>query len=192
MNRFSATGTTHRQHGSVLAVVLLVLGILLNTGAHSEQESGFEVTAPKQRLAAPAFRLPDLAAGRVSLEDFRGKVVLAHFWATFCVPCLHEMPGLETLWQEYRERGLVIVGIAADRGSVEVVRDFSRKTGITFPLLHDADGLVRNRYEVMALPMSYIIGRDGKISGRAIGSQDWNSAAGRRVIEAMLQSDSAL
>ena len=192
MNRFSATGTTYRQHGNVLAVVLLILGILLNTGAHGEQENGFEITAPKQRLAAPAFRLPDLAAGRVSLEDFRGKVVLAHFWATFCVPCLHEMPGLESLWQEYRERGLVIVGIAADRGSVEVVRDFSRKTGITFPLLHDADGLVRNRYEVVALPMSYIVGRDGRISGRMIGSRDWASPEGHRIIGGLLESGASL
>jgi cytochrome c biogenesis protein CcmG/thiol:disulfide interchange protein DsbE len=188
MNRFSATG---RRRCRVPVVTLLVFGMLLGTGVRGGQESGFEITAPKQRLMAPGFRLPDLAAGRVSLEDFHGKVVLVHFWATFCVPCLHEMPGLENLWQEYREHGLVIVGIAADRGSVEVVRDFSGQAGITFPVLHDADGLVRNRYEVIALPMSYVIGRDGKISGRALGSQDWNSPAGRRVIEALLQSDSA-
>ena len=191
MNRFSATVSHCRKPGNALAVVLLVSCMLLNAGAHGGQESGFEITAPKQRLAAPGFRLPDLAARRVSLEDFHGKVVLAHFWATFCVPCRHEMPGLETLWQEYREQGLVILGIAADRGSVEVVRDFSEQSGITFPVLHDAEGLVRNRYEVIALPMSYVIGRDGKISGRAIGSQDWNSPAGRRVIEALLQSDTA-
>jgi peroxiredoxin len=192
MNRLSGTATRCRQPGNALAVVLLIFCTLLNAGAHGGQERAFEITAPKQRLTAPAFRLPDLAAARVSLEDFHGKVVLAHFWATFCVPCRHEVPGLEALWQEYRERGLVIVGIAADRGSVEVVRDFSEQAGITFPVLQDADGQVRNRYEVTALPMSYVIGRDGRISGRAIGSQDWNSPAARRAIEALLGSDSAL
>ncbi len=192
MNALSAMPLGHGRPGKRLAVVLFMLGMSLTTLAQGESAGSFEITSPKQRLMAPAFQLPDLSAARVSLEDFRGKVVLAHFWATFCVPCLHEIPGLEALWQEYHEQGLVILGIAADRGSVEVVRDFSEKTGVTFPVLHDADGLVRNRYEVVALPMSYVIGRDGRISGRVIGSRDWNSPEGRRVIEAMLQTDSAL
>jgi len=192
MNRFPVTVATGRLHGSALAVVAFVGCLLLNAGAHGEQGGGFEITAPKQRLTAPGFRLPDLAGGPVSLEDFHGKAVLVHFWATFCVPCRHEMPDLETLWQEYRERGLVILGIAADRGSVDLVRDFSEQAGITFPVLRDADGLVRNRYEVMVLPVSYLIGRDGRISGRAIGSQAWNSPQGRRAIEAMLEPDSTL
>jgi peroxiredoxin len=192
MKRFINIRLFHRQAGNGLPVVLLVLGMLINTGAHGGQQGDFEITSPKQRLMAPVFELPDLAASPVSLQDFRGKVVVAHFWATFCVPCLHEMPELESLWQQYRDQGLVIVGIAADRGDVAVVREFSEKNGLTFPVLHDADGLVRNRYEVMALPMSYVIGRDGKISGRAIGGQAWNSPGGRRVIEDLLQSDSLL
>ena len=192
MKRFFDTRPFHRQAGNGLPVVLLVLGMLINTGTHGGQQGDFEITPPKQRLMAPVFELPNLAASPVSLEDFRGKVVVAHFWATFCVPCLHEMPELESLWQQYRDQGLVIVAIAADRGDVAVVREFSEKNGLTFPVLHDADGLVRNRYEVMALPMSYVIGRDGKISGRAIGGQAWNSPDGRRVIEDLLQSDSLL
>ena len=192
MKRFFDTHLFHRQAGSGLPVVLLVLGMLINTGAHGGQQGDFEITSPKERLMAPVFELPNLAASPVSLEDFRGKVVVAHFWATFCVPCLHEMPELESLWQQYRDQGLVIVAIAADRGDVAVVREFSEKNGLTFPVLHDADGLVRNRYEVMALPMCYVIGRDGKISGRAIGGQAWNSPDGRRVIEDLLQSDSLL
>jgi peroxiredoxin len=192
MNALSVVALERGRPGKRLAVVLFILGMSLAALARGESAGNFEITPPKQRLPAPAFQLPNLSAARVSLEDFRGKLVLAHFWATFCVPCLHEIPGLEALWKEYREQGLVILGIAADRGSVEVVRDFSEKTGVTFPVLHDADGLVRNRYEVVALPMSYVIGRDGRISGRVIGSRDWNSPEGRRVIEAMLQSDTPL
>lgn len=192
MKRYFGTRLFHRPAGNALPAVLLMLGMLLNAAAQGGQQGDFEITSPKQRLMAPVFELPDMAASPVSLQDFRGKVVVAHFWATFCVPCLHEMPELESLWQEYRDQGLVIVGIAADRGDVAVVREFSEKNGLTFPVLHDADGLVRNRYEVMALPMSYVIGRDGKISGRAVGGQAWNSPDGRRVIEDLLQSDSML
>jgi peroxiredoxin len=192
MNALSALSLERKRPGKRLIVVLFMLGMSLTAQVLGESAGSFEITPPKQRLMAPAFQLPDLSAARVSLEGFRGKVVLAHFWATFCVPCLHEIPDLEALWQEYHEQGLVILGIAADRGSVEVVRDFSEQAGVTFPVLHDADGRVRNRYEVVALPMSYLIGRDGRISGRVIGSRDWNSPEGRQVIESMLQQDSAL
>lgn len=182
----------YRQPVNCLAVAVLVLGALLASAVRSEPAGTFDITLPKQRLLAPAFQLPDLAASRVSLEDFRGKVVLVHFWATFCVPCLHEMPVLESLWQQYRDQGLVILGIAADRGSVAVVRDFTAKNGLTFPVLHDADGTVRNRYEVVALPMSYIVGRDGRISGRMIGSRDWASPEGHRIIGGLLESGASL
>jgi cytochrome c biogenesis protein CcmG/thiol:disulfide interchange protein DsbE len=182
----------YRQPGICLAVAVLVLGALLASAVRSEPAGTFDITLPKQRLLAPAFQLPDLAASRVSLEDFRGKVVLVHFWATFCVPCLHEMPVLESLWQQYRDQGLVILGIAADRGSVVVVRDFTAKNGLTFPVLHDADGTVRNRYEVVALPMSYIVGRDGRIFGRMIGTRDWASPEGHRIIGDLLESGASL
>ncbi len=170
-----------------LAIVMLA-GLSLLARVEAEPADSFDITAPGQRLAAPLFTLPDLAANRVSLEDFRGKVVLVHFWATFCIPCLHELPGLEGLWRDFREQGLVILAVAADRGSAAVVRDFSDRHGLSFPVLHDAEGQVRNRYEVAALPTSYIIGRDGKISGRAIGSREWNSVAGRRFVERLLDT----
>lgn len=176
----------------LLAVLFLLAGMSLTAAVSAEPSGGFDITFPKQRLAAPAFRLPDMADRQVSLDDFDGKVVLLHFWATFCVPCLHEMPELESLWQDYREQGLVIVGVAADRGSVKVVREFTDKNDLTFPVLHDPDGMVRNRYEVTALPMSYLIGRDGKIAGRALGTRDWSSPQGRRLIGDLLAAHNSL
>ena len=154
--------------------------------------TGFDIALPKQRLPAPLIAATDLADSKVSLDEFRGKVVLVHFWATFCVPCLHEMPALEALWQAYRDQGLVILGIAADRGSERVVRDYVRDSGITFPVVQDTDGAVRNRYEVVALPMSYLVGRDGRISARAVGARDWRSAQGHRLIESLLDSNAGM
>jgi peroxiredoxin len=169
--------------------LLVGLLVLMSTGVGAEDAGPFDITYPKQRLEAPAIRLPDLNGNAVSLEVFRGKVVLVHFWATFCVPCLEEMPVLESLWQEYGGQGLVIMGIAGDRGKTEVVREFAEKTGVSFPVLHDQDGRIRNQYEVVALPTTYLVGRDGKISGRAIGTRSWNEPGGRAVIEALLHAN---
>lgn len=170
----------------ILACLVTAPGAWLAVAAAAETTAEFDVSYPRQRLPAPVFRLPDLAASEVSLEQYRGKVVLVHFWATFCVPCVKEMPDLEALWQRYLGQDLVVLAIAADRGSHEPVLEFVDNSGVTFPVLLDPDGVVRNQYEVVALPTSYLIGRDGKISGRVIGSRVWNGVEGRKIIEAQL------
>ena len=174
--------------GNIQRWLLAGLLALMSASVAAEEVGSFDITYPKQRLEAPAFQLPDLNGNTVSLEGYRGKVVLVHFWATFCVPCLEEMPVLESLWQEYGREGLVILGIAGDRGKTEVVREFAEKTGVSFPVLHDQDGRIRNQYEVVALPTTYLVGRDGKISGRAIGTRSWDEPGGRAVIEKLLHT----
>lgn len=175
-----------RKRCAALACLVVALGAFLPAVAVAEASTVFDVSYPQQRLPAPGFQLPDLAAVDVSLEHYRTRVVLVHFWATFCAPCVKEMPDLEALWQHYREQDLVVLAIAADRGSNGAVHEFVDKTGVTFPVLLDPDGVVRNKYEVVALPTSYLIGRDGKISARAIGPRVWNGTEGRKVIEAQL------
>jgi peroxiredoxin len=165
---------------------LLLLIAAFSSCAAGDPLADFEMTVPGQRLPAPVFELADLSAGTVSLDRYRGKVLLLHFWATFCGPCRREMPQLQALWRQYRERGLVVLGIAADRGSVSVIREFVHDSGITFPVLQDRDGTVRNRYEVVVLPTTYLVGRDGRITGRAPGSRDWGSRQGHTLIESLL------
>jgi len=169
-------------------IVALLLFSVLHMAATAGEALSFDINYPGERLPAPGFTLTSLAGKRSSLDDYHGKVVLAHFWATFCIPCVREMPELESLWQEYREQGLVVLGIAADRGSESVVREFAGKTGVTFPILLDPDGTVRNRYEVVALPMTYLIGRDGKISARMIGAREWTIPEGRAILERLLET----
>ena len=174
----------------VAGLLLLVstLSVVVPAGVMADEVAPFDVTYPKQRLEAPAFQLQDLNGNDVSLDAFRGKVILVHFWATFCIPCLGEMPVLESLWQEYGGEGLVVLGIAGDRGDTGVVREFAEKTGVSFPVVHDSDGQVRNQYKVAALPTTYLVGRDGKISGRAIGTRSWDEPGGRTVIETLLHT----
>jgi peroxiredoxin len=170
-------------------LVCLPTSACLSTPAGAAAEEAatlFDIRYPKQRLPAPDFSLPVLGGGLRALGDYRGKVVLIHFWATFCAPCLEEMPDLEAFWQRYRDQGFVVLGVAADRGSERVVREFTVHAGVNFPVLLDPDGVVRNRYEVLALPVSYLVGRDGKLSGRVVGSREWNSTEARKVIEMLL------
>ena len=179
-------GGIHEWRVAGLTVLVLLLPAVMPAGSWAEEAAAFDITYPKQRLEAPAFRLPDLNGQVVSLQAYRDKLVLLHFWATFCAPCLEEMPALESLWQEYGRDGLVILGIAGDRGNTDRVREFATKTGVSFPVVHDQDGRIRNRYEVLALPTTYLVGRDGKISGRAIGARPWSDPGGREVIESLL------
>lgn len=174
----------------VAVSLVLLSGTALADPAPVEIHDAFEITRPKQRLPAPGFQLPELNGDRVSLESYRGRVVLIHFWATFCIPCLKELPDLETLWQQYNRQGVVVLGVAADRGSQDIVQEFSSKAGVTFPVLLDPDGDVRNQYEVTALPMTYLVGRDGRISGRAFGAREWAGPQGRELIETLLDAGS--
>jgi cytochrome c biogenesis protein CcmG/thiol:disulfide interchange protein DsbE len=165
--------------------VLSLFVTLMFPAAHAETRFAFD--APRERLVAPDFRLPDLGETPTDLEDYRGKVVLLHFWATFCTPCLKELPALESLWRRYGKQGLVILGIAADRGHADLVRKFAKTAGVTFPVLLDPEGAVRNRYEVVALPMSYLIGRDGRFSARMLGSREWRDPQASDLIESLLR-----
>lgn len=170
----------------MLACLLVSGGISAVAAVTTAAPRAFDLDYPKQRLPAPDFSLPELGGGSRSLDDYRGKVVLLHFWATFCAPCRAEIPDLEALWQRYRTQGLVVVGIAADRGNARAVQRFAGEAGVTFPVLLDPDGAVRSRYEVTVLPMSYLVGHDGRLSGRVAGSREWNSPGGRQVIESLL------
>jgi len=186
MNADLSQGCTREWLLAGLLVLMSVLSVAVPAGVMAEETAPFEFTYPKQRLTAPAFQLQDLNGNDVSLEIYRDKVVLVHFWATFCIPCLGEMPVLESLWQQYGGEGLVVLGIAGDRGNTEIVREFAEKTGVSFPVVHDANGRVRNQYEVAALPTTYLVGHDGKISGRAVGTRSWNEPGGREIIETLL------
>lgn len=145
-----------------------------------------EIDRPKTRMEAPGFTLNSLAGDRVSLADFRGKVVLLNFWATWCGSCRQEMPAMERLWNRYRDQGFAILAVSVDRGDPRQVDEFVEKLGLSYPIVRDPQALARRQYEISVLPMSYLIGRDGKLSGRIIGERQWDSDAARRLVEVLL------
>ncbi len=111
------------------------------------------------------FTLNDLDGKPVKLSGLRGdRVVLVVFWATWCVPCLQEMPALMDTYAEYRDQGFEILGVVVARDQTrEGVQEFIAKRKVPYPILWDADEKVMVRYRVDAIPQNFLIGRDGVI-----------------------------
>jgi peroxiredoxin len=170
---------------STLAVGLVVF-TLYGTAFASDPFAQMGVVKPQVRMEAPAFDLNDIKGGRKGLTDFKGKVLLLNFWATWCPDCREEMPSMEELWEKYKSKGVIIIAVAVGSRRREV-ESFARKLGLTFPIVLDSDGAVRRDYEVTALPMTYIIGKDGKISGRMYGGREWAGEGADTLMEHLLK-----
>lgn len=114
---------------------------------------------------APGFTLPDLDGNEVSLANLRGQPVIINFWATWCAPCLVEMPALEQAYQERRDDGLVILAVNRDEDRGAVERFFYEDLKLTFTPLLDDEARVNDQYRVFNLPTTYFVDRDGIIRG---------------------------
>ena len=137
------------------------------------------------RTAAPAFSGSTLEGRPLSIAEHRGKVIVLNFWASWCVECRAEMPALERLQREFAARGFAVVGVNA-RESKEVAARYVRELGLTFPVVLDADGKINVLYGVIGLPATFVVGRDGRAIAFAIGPRDWHGAAGRALLQALL------
>lgn len=142
---------------------------------------------PTTGSPAPDFRLMDLHGKAVSLSDYRGKVVLLNFWATWCGPCKIEMPGMEALYRSMHSKGLEILAVSVDQQGEAVTRPFQEALGLSFPILHDLDYQVGLTYGARTLPMTFAIDRQGVIRQLVYGARDWNSPEARRRIAEVLQ-----
>ncbi len=120
------------------------------------------------------------------LSDFAGSVVLLHFWATWCSPCLREMPSLEAFYEgpyrELAERGLVVLTVSNDV-RIDDVRRFQEKRKLEVPIFLDPLGSLHDRMQMIGHPATVVIDRRGKIVLRLFGPQDWESPAFHERIE---------
>jgi peroxiredoxin len=133
----------------------------------------------------PQFNGRTLDDRTVSLDSLRGKVVLLNFWATWCQECRPEMPMFERLHREFVAQGLSVLGINAREGT-EAIRDYAKELRLTFPLILDSKGEINAAYGAIGLPATFLIGRDGRAVARAVGPRDWDSAAAKAIIKALL------
>jgi peroxiredoxin len=125
---------------------------------------------------APDFAYPTLAGDTLALSDLRGSVVLLNIWATWCPPCVREMPAMERLYAELRDEGLRVVAVSVDaRGAGRDVRSFVHELGLTFDILLDPSGNIEHAYAVSGLPTTYLIDREGRIRRKVIGITEWDA-----------------
>ena len=104
----------------------------------------------------------------ITLETLKGKVVLVNAWATWCPPCVMEMPGFQRVYEEYKDQGFTVLGISRDQGSPDLVRAFLRQNKITYPVAMAWQPSL-DAFEVSSLPTSFLLGRDGRIKHRVEG-----------------------
>ncbi len=169
-----------------IRIIFSLLCLLSTIAQAATPLSDLFVVPEVARQSAPDFNLENLRGGDTGLVDYKGKLVLLNFWATWCMPCRAEMPGMEALWQKYREQGFVVVGISNDEGSKKRVETFTRLLDLSFPVLLDPEGEVNDLYEVSNMPTSFLIDRNGKIISRIVGSDDWMSQEAIRLVEGLL------
>jgi thiol-disulfide isomerase/thioredoxin len=167
------------------------LALLIAVTAQAQVETpqlSHQFTPLEPPLPAPAFSLEDMDGQTHDLADYRGKVVLVNFWATWCPPCRREMPALEQLYLKLRERGFVVLAINQWEDP-DLVFAYLGQLDVfpTFPLLFDPDSRIAMDYRVKGLPTSFLIDRQGRLVYRAIGGREFDHPEIERVVTSLLE-----
>lgn len=137
-------------------------------------------------LEPPPLLLTDLNGRYHQLEDYRGHVILVNFWASWCPPCVHEMPSLEALSKRYRHKPFQILAVNMEEQK-ETVAHFVETSNITFPVLLDKTGRAVQDWKISAYPTTLIVGREGRLKYGLIGAVDWEDAGIRRVLDDLME-----
>ncbi|HIE65493.1 MAG: TlpA disulfide reductase family protein [Nitrospira sp.] len=148
-----------------LLKTLLVMGVIILVFISI---TGMASRPPLVGGPAPHFQLKTLKDTLITIADYRGKVVLLNFWATWCKPCMKEMPEMQVAYEEYKDRGFVILGVNFGESPGKAAR-LVKQMGLTFPILLDQEVEVASRYQVVSLPVSFFIGPNGIIKERVFG-----------------------
>ena len=130
--------------------------------------------------------MPSQNCTSLELDNFKGKVVLLNFWATWCAPCKAELPSMQRLYEALRAEGVEIVAISIDRNKKERIKEYIKDYNLTFPVLLDPGQEVRKGYYIMGLPTSYLIGADGKLKGFISGAREWDSVASKKLFSKLI------
>jgi cytochrome c biogenesis protein CcmG/thiol:disulfide interchange protein DsbE len=173
-----------------LVVTLGGLGILaLAFGVVWMQSSKYEPLLVG--MQAPDFNLPDMQGNTQRLSDYRGKVVLLNFWATWCKPCKEEMPSMEILWQNFKTEDFVMLAISMDRVTTKKdIPPFIESLRLSFPILTDSWGQTDKRYKLLGVPETYIIDQQGVLREKIIGPRDWTAPESMATIVQLLKKQS--
>ncbi len=171
---------------SILLFFMLVFSALADE--RKQPKLGHQLTAVSQSQPAPDFTLQDMDAKKYNLKDYRGKVVLINFWATWCPPCRREMPSLERLHQKLKDKDFVVLALnQMEDGDRVFTFTGDLGTDLTFPILFDKDSSVSRAYDVMGLPTTYLIDKKGNMRFRAIGGREFDHPEVEKLIQELMR-----
>jgi len=176
---------------SLILIVVLVVGVGIFVWLQIEDSSFNPFGKPLlgKGVPAPNFTFPGLDGKKVSLADYKGKVVLLNIWATWCAPCVAEMPSMEKLYQELKDEGFELLAVSVDESGVEVVTPFMKKHKLSFPVLLDTQGDIKSLYQLTGIPESFIMDKDGIIVEKVIGPRDWAASGVISYFRNLIQSN---
>lgn len=173
----------------LLLIMMMAVALFMAAAPVSPQAPDFKAMPKlqevKDRPPAPDFSLPDPAGKKVSLKDYRGKVVFLAFWASWCEFCRDELPAIEQLYRDYKSRGLEVVAVAI-KDRREDTLAFVKKSKLTYPILLDPAGDIGALYGAFATPTVYLIDRKGTVLARQWGPAGWNSPEARKLVADLL------
>jgi len=150
-------------------LIILFLFVSLNTHANDQI-----LTPVSPRTKAPAFSLFDIDGKKHRLKNYRGKVVIINFWATWCPPCRLEIPSMQRAWKKLKNKNVAMLAINIGEND-DTIFTFSAEYEMDFPILMDKDSRVIRSWPVSALPTTYVVDRKGRLAYRAIGDRQWDN-----------------
>ena len=154
-----------------LLFILLMMTLMLSLPVIAAGNAS--LTSVKGVPLASDFRLPDIDGKVHQLSQYRGKVLIVNFWATWCPPCREEMPSMEQAYQKIKGSNIVMLAINIGEDA-DTIFTFTADYDVSFPLLMDEDSTVIKQWPVVALPTSYIVDPQGRLVYRAVGGRDWH------------------
>ncbi len=160
----------------LIAVGVAAMALITLRQAQAGRATETSVVPARADYAAPSLTLTDLDGNPRSLSDYRGRVVLVNLWATWCPPCIAELPTLNAFYNEYAGDGFVIIGIN-DGEEAETVKEFLKRNPLDFPIWLDPSYLSERAFNTMNLPSSYVIDRQGRVR------LQWVGAISRRMLD---------
>ncbi|MES2708665.1 MAG: TlpA disulfide reductase family protein [Verrucomicrobiota bacterium] len=183
-----------QKYATLLMVILALPALLIVLGMTGAWQPAVAFTkalglSPRQAVSGgiaqmPDWTLQDMNGATVRSADYQGKVVLVNFWATWCPPCIAEIPDFIKVQEEYRARGLTILGISLDEGDPAAVRGFMKARGLNYPVLRGDSTVTAAFGDIKGIPASFLIDKTGRVVLHRAGMLD--AATLRKALEPIL------
>jgi peroxiredoxin len=174
----------------ILTVCLLIIAFVIGSYQWSIKQQNQDASSSSTSLrSAPKFELPDHAGVLHRLGEFQGSVVVLHFWASWCAPCLDEIPQWVELATAFKDRPLKLVGISLDQKWEDALKILPQRDSKNLVSLLDTSGKIPDEYGTYQFPETYLLNRDSKIIMKWVGPQDWSSQTIHEVISKALTSN---